>query len=98
MFHSYLRNKFFDYIMYFPIILPPTTYIGFINGMNNMKDSSNDFKNFNNIKYVAKNISCGLAIGIFYPIGIPIFSYYYLKGNFISNNSNNTINNRKNKK
>lgn len=89
MFHSYLRNKFFDYIQYFPFILPPTTYIGFINGMNNMKDSSNDFKNFNNIKYVAKNMACGLAIGILYPVGIPIFSYYYLKGNFISNNSNN---------
>ena len=79
MFFSYLRNKFFDYIQYFPFILPPTTCIGFINGMNNMKDSSNDFKNFNNIKYVAKNTSCGLAIGILYPVGIPIFSYYYLK-------------------
>jgi len=88
--------------MYFPFILPTTSYIGLMNGINNIKDKSNNYKNLNNIKYILKNVSCGLAIGIIYPIGIPIFSYYYLKGNFISNNTNNTINtnntnNRKNK-
>lgn len=92
MFHTYLRNKFFDYVMYFPFILPTTTYIGFMNGVNKTKNISND-KNSSNIKYILKNTSCGLAIGILYPIGIPIFSYYYLKGNFIKNEINHKINN-----
>ena len=89
MFHTYLRNKFFDYIMYFPFILPSTTYIGFMNGVSNAKNIQND-KNLKSIKYIAKNTFCGLAIGIIYPVGIPIFSYYYLKSNFFDNNMNNS--------
>jgi NADH:ubiquinone oxidoreductase subunit 5 (subunit L)/multisubunit Na+/H+ antiporter MnhA subunit len=78
--------------MYFPFILPTTSYIGLMHGINNIKDKSNNYKNLNNIKYILKNTSCGLAIGILYPVGIPIFSYYYLKSIFFANNMNNMNN------
>jgi hypothetical protein len=79
--------------MYFPFILPTTSYIGLMHGINNIKDKSNNYKNLNNIKYILKNTSCGLAIGIIYPVGIPIFNYYYLKCNFIKNEINHKTNN-----
>ena len=80
MFFSYLRNKFADYISFYPFILPTTTYIGFMHGINK---SDNKIQNI--IKNTTKATSCGLAIGLIYPIGIPTFSYYYIKNNFIKN-------------
>jgi hypothetical protein len=40
-------------------------------------------KSENKIQNTIKNTSCGLAIGLLYPIGIPAFTYYFIKNNYV---------------